>query len=667
MQLRLAILAVLCLPAWGAITLTQQASAVDTLGNGYATVTLATNHTGGTLLAHVAIQHLGGVVSTVTGGGATWALATAESSTNDAELWCGSNSTGSAAPIIVTSTVTGRANALTVIVSEIAGGWSCNLDGTNKKAGTGTAWGTNSITTTVAADMLWAVGQGAQNPGSPTNSFTALTSPTASAAAAYQIETIIGTYSTGWTATSGTYSAAIAAIKPLPAVNLTASPLSIPYNGAGYTVTLTGTGTAWTNVGTTFTVSGVSGVSKVSQNVTSTTAATIVIATTGTAGILTISDGTNTNTIQVLATSLYANPVAPNTNTSTTITFTGVNTLWVGLTASTLFSVSGSTGAALSSVTINSNTSATATLTIGSTAGTMTITDTSTGSAATLGVNQTFGLNEAYVESTFLAGVQQFVVTTSPDGVNWTTEPSSSISGVRDPSIIKLNNGQWAMVYNDASQGSISTVTLYAGPSLNALSFVAYVPVISMNNAWAPTFFLDPANPTMVYMTVSDATTGIYLLSASQSNLASWSAPTLLLSFGALQEYDGTLVKKGSTYYLFYVGFPSGQIGQIYYATSSTLAGTYSGATVVLPTTQSSPVSWYESPVVVYSAITGYRLYCTAADAGGNLGDQGGFYVQLNSDFTLNGTPIRFYTNGSTETQHGTVLNQPVQAARVIP
>jgi len=65
------------------------------------------------------------------------------------------------------------------------------------------------------------------------------------------------------------------------------------------------------------------------------------------------------------------------------VTLTGTNTIWNQETASSLFSVSGGTGAGISSVTIASNTTATAVLTTGTATGTLTITDNSTGATTT--------------------------------------------------------------------------------------------------------------------------------------------------------------------------------------------------------------------------------------------------------------------------------------------
>ena len=137
----------------------------------------------------------------------------------------------------------------------------------------------------------------------------------------------------------------------------------------------------------TFTVSGVTGWAKVSQSVSSgATTATIVVscpASGGTAGTLSVSDGTNSATVAVAASTLTITPTSGNLGTTPTLTLTGVNTLWSCETASTLFSVSGGTGASIATPTITTNTAGTAVLTVGTSTGTLTVTDNSTGATAT--------------------------------------------------------------------------------------------------------------------------------------------------------------------------------------------------------------------------------------------------------------------------------------------
>lgn len=82
------------------------------------------------------------------------------------------------------------------------------------------------------------------------------------------------------------------------AASMTASPSTLNANQAGQTVTLSGTGTAWTG-GTTFSLSGVAGCSITSTTVSSATSATLTISTGTSTGTLTIADSVDSATAAV--------------------------------------------------------------------------------------------------------------------------------------------------------------------------------------------------------------------------------------------------------------------------------------------------------------------------------------------------------------------------------
>jgi len=154
------------------------------------------------------------------------------------------------------------------------------------------------------------------------------------------------------------------------------SPSTVPANHSGnISVTLVGSGTNWVSGSTTFTATG-AGVTFKSQSIANTTAATIVITTGSSTGTCTISDGTNSATITVATASLSLNPPGIGENASQTITATGTHTLWSSEVASTLFSISGVSGASISSIAVTSNTVATFTLAAVSSSGTAIITST---------------------------------------------------------------------------------------------------------------------------------------------------------------------------------------------------------------------------------------------------------------------------------------------------
>lgn len=79
-------------------------------------------------------------------------------------------------------------------------------------------------------------------------------------------------------------------------------------------------------------------------------------------------------------TSISLSPTFAYINQSVSVTITGVGTNW--LTSNPTFTVSGGTGASITSRTINSDTSATITLSVGSASGTLTITDPSSNNTA---------------------------------------------------------------------------------------------------------------------------------------------------------------------------------------------------------------------------------------------------------------------------------------------
>ena len=165
--------------------------------------------------------------------------------------------------------------------------------------------------------------------------------------------------------------------------NIFISPSAVPSNHAGHiTLTLTGASTSWAQGVTMFSISGVSGVSKVSQNITSTSTATLVLTTGNATGSLAISDSTSTTSITIESPSLSISPTNGISGSTTTLTLTGTNTVWTQETPSTLFSISGGSGASMSSPTVISDTSATTLLTIG-TAGPLVIRDNSTGVTTT--------------------------------------------------------------------------------------------------------------------------------------------------------------------------------------------------------------------------------------------------------------------------------------------
>jgi len=183
---------------------------------------------------------------------------------------------------------------------------------------------------------------------------------------------------------------------PSAGAPMSSVPVVIPNGHSGnITLSLTGSGTAWNNATTVFTVAGVSNVTKVSQNVTSPTAATLVLRTgagTGTLNIAETVTGLAYTSVDVAVPSFSIDVGRGNLNSIQTLSLTGTNTLWNQEAAAGLFAVTGGNGSNIGTAAISTNTVGTVALTVGSLAGTLTITDTSTGKTATFAAGGQAGL-----------------------------------------------------------------------------------------------------------------------------------------------------------------------------------------------------------------------------------------------------------------------------------
>ena len=146
-----------------------------------------------------------------------------------------------------------------------------------------------------------------------------------------------------------------------------------------------GSGTSWTS-NTRFSVSGVPGWSVASQFFITPGVVSLTLScpiSDGPTGTLVVSDGTHTAGIHINMATLSANIATMSIRDSTTVTFTGTNTLWE--TDPPNFSISGSAGATISNISVISDTSATAVVYSGTSIGaTMTITGMATGASTTI-------------------------------------------------------------------------------------------------------------------------------------------------------------------------------------------------------------------------------------------------------------------------------------------
>ena len=264
----------------------------------------------------------------------------------------------------------GSSASFTASPSAIPANHSGNI--TLTLTGTGTSWTSGSVvsiqnsvsSTTTVTKGTWTQGSGTA---------ATLTVTTGAGTGTFTI-TIDGVVSGALTVDTSTF---------------TVVPSTIPANHSGnITLTLTGTGTSWTS----------GQVVSIQNSVTGTTTVTAGTWTqsSGTAATLAVTTGAGPGRSRspLMGWSPHRSPSARQASrsprrvvaraTTPTITATGTNTLWTLETASTLFSVSGGTGASISSISVTSNTAATFTLTVGSATGTLTITDVPTGDTAKL-------------------------------------------------------------------------------------------------------------------------------------------------------------------------------------------------------------------------------------------------------------------------------------------
>ena len=289
-----------------------------------------------------------------------------------------------------------------------------------------------------------------------------------------------------------------AAANPAYGAYFVASPAVIPSGHIGHlTVSLTGVGTSWS--GTPFSVSGVSGTTLISQSVSSTTSASLVLTTGSGTGTLTVSDGSENSTIAVNAPTLGVSPTSVSPSSGTTITATGGNTVWAQETASTLFSVSGLSGASISSITVSNNYSATFTLTTGATTGSATIKDSSTGQTAAISVISSgmFTASPASIPAMLRGDI---TVTLSGSGTSWSGTPFS-ISGVSGAALISQTvistTSATIILTTGTGTGSLSiydgahtgTVTIAVGaislnPSVVRTSTATVLAVTGLNTVW---------------------------------------------------------------------------------------------------------------------------------------------------------------------------------------
>ncbi|MDW8808793.1 glycoside hydrolase family 43 protein [Streptomyces scabiei] len=209
----------------------------------------------------------------------------------------------------------------------------------------------------------------------------------------------------------------------------------------------------------------------------------------------------------------------------------------------------------------------------------------------------------------------------SPDATGFTlrkgpayTPPSGLI---RDPSIFKHTDGYYYLTYTTRTWSALSTTIGFARSTdrLNWTFLYDYtVPISGLQRAWAPEWFVDTNGSVNIILSASVAADGEYIfkpykLTATNSALTAWSAPTVLSGIGP-NYIDTFIVKIGSTYHAF---TKNETTKYIEYATASSLTGPY---TIRRTGNWAGFGSGMEGPALVQLDNGGWRIYYDAYGAG---------------------------------------------------
>jgi hypothetical protein len=195
------------------------------------------------------------------------------------------------------------------------------------------------------------------------------------------------------------------------------------------------------------------------------------------------------------------------------------------------------------------------------------------------GINDTIAnLNKGYIYlfAHWSQGNEKLYLAISADGKKFTSiSPFQSLFSdtptIRDISICEYNNIFW-IAYTRNTGGSQSSFGLAS--SLDLINWTKVMDVEvggSLNRVWAPEFFLDGDTVRVYFSGSTDGAVNmsIYEIHALNTALTSWSSSTKIFD----DAIDPFMVKKGSTYYLWYRGYAASYI-QI--ASCATADGTFS-------------------------------------------------------------------------------------------
>lgn len=253
----------------------------------------------------------------------------------------------------------------------------------------------------------------------------------------------------------------------------------------------------------------------------------------------------------------------------------------------------------------------------------------------------------------------------SPDATGFTLQkgpaytPPSGL--IRDPSIFKHTDGYYYLTYTTRTWSALSTTIGFARSTdrVNWTFLYDYtVPISGLQRAWAPEWFVDTNGSVNIILSASVAAGGEwifkpYKLTATNSALTAWSAPTVLS--GISPNYiDTFIVKIGSTYHAF---TKNETTKYIEYATASSLTGPY---TFQKTGNWAGFGSGKEGPALVQLDNGGWRIYYDA------YGDQKYWYSDSYDNFATWSTPTEL--PGLTGfVRHLTVLKETVSGGVTLP
>ena len=205
----------------------------------------------------------------------------------------------------------------------------------------------------------------------------------------------------------------------------------------------------------------------------------------------------------------------------------------------------------------------------------------------------------------------------SPDATGFTlrkgpayTPPSGLI---RDPSIFKHTDGFYYLTYTTNWTGN----TIGFARSTDRVNWTFLynytIPISGLTRTWAPEWFIDTDGSVNVIVSLTTASTATaftpYKITATNSALTTWSAPTQLAGIGP-NNIDTFIVKTGSTYHAF---TKNETTKYIEYATASSLTGPY---TILKTGDWAGFGSWVEGPALVKLDNGGWRIYYDGYSAG---------------------------------------------------